>query len=107
MSRIYIAMSEQGRGEPSWEVFRTKREAVASISGPAYRTKSEDGGKDEETDQPTKSNRWERAVYTVEVGTTKREQMRAANMLIGLGEMAQNHLCGDPGGPIEYRRLGE
>ena len=103
MSRFYIAMAESLSDGPEPKVCRTKREAVRWLSQPYFRTKESDI--DNETGETIKENSWERVIYTVEIGTTKEEQMAAARMLICRGMQHENSLCGDPGGPIEYRRM--
>jgi len=103
MSRLYIAMAESKSMGPEPEVCRTKREAERWLSQPLFRTKESDI--DTETGETIEENSWERVIYTVEIGTTKKEQMAAARMLICRGMQHENNLGGDPGGPIEYRRM--
>jgi hypothetical protein len=103
MSRFYIAMAESQSDGTEPEVFRTKREAERWLSEPYFRTKESDI--DTETGETIEENSWERVIYTVEIGTTKKEQMAAARQLLCRGMQHENSLCGDPGGPIEYRRM--
>ena len=105
MSRFYIAMAQSITEGPEPEVLRTKREAVKWLSHPYFRSKV--SSIDNETGETIEENKWERVIYTVEIGTTKEEQMNAARMLICRGMQHENSLCGDPGGPIEYRGMNQ
>jgi len=105
MARFYIAMAQSLTEGPEPEVLRTKREAVKHLSQPFFRSK--ESHIDTHTGETIEENMWERVIYTVEVGTTKKEQMQAAMMLICRGMQHENSLCGDPGGPIEYRGMDQ
>jgi|APSaa5957512493_1039668.scaffolds.fasta_scaffold40211_2 hypothetical protein len=101
MSRFYIAMAQSVTEGPEPEVFRTKRDAVKYLSHPCFRNKED--WIDNETGETIEENQWERVIYTIEIGTTKKDQMHAAKILMAKGMEYENSLCGDPGGPIEYR----
>jgi hypothetical protein len=80
-------------------------EAVKYLNQPYFR--SMEIHIDTHTGEEIEENMWERVIYTVEIGTTKKEQMQAARMLICRGQQYENSLCGDPGGPIQYRGMSQ